>query len=85
MYTNIDSKHGPDLIEKWIQEYADDVPQDFPTELLLKLLRIIMTNNVFQFDNTFWLQVCGTSMGTSCACSYATLYWAYIERKSRLH
>jgi hypothetical protein len=81
MYTNIDSQHGPELIEKWIKEYADDVPQDFPTELLLKVLRIVMTNNVFQFDNTFWLQICGTSMGTSCACSYATLYWAYIERK----
>ena len=40
-----------------------------------------MTSNVFQFDDTYWLQTCGTSMGTSCACSYATLYWAYIERK----
>jgi len=40
-----------------------------------------MSNNIFQFDNTFWLQTCGTAMGTSCACSYATLYWAYIERK----
>jgi len=40
-----------------------------------------MTSNVFQFDDTYWLQTCGTSMGTSCACSYATLYWAYMERK----
>ncbi len=40
-----------------------------------------MNNNVFQFDNTYWLQTCGTSKGTSCACTYATLYWAYIEHK----
>jgi hypothetical protein len=43
--------------------------------------KIIMSNNIFQFDDTYWLQKCGTAMGTSCACSYATLYWAYIERK----
>ncbi len=40
-----------------------------------------MTHNAFQLDDTYWLQTCGTSMGTSCACAYATLYWAYIERK----
>jgi hypothetical protein len=39
------------------------------------------TNNIFQFGDAFWLQTCGTSTGTSCTCSYATLYWAYIECK----
>jgi hypothetical protein len=81
MYTNIDSSHGPELIERWIEEFTDDIPQTLPKELLLKVLKIVMNNNVFQFDDTYWLQTCGTSMGTSCACSYATLYWAYIERK----
>jgi hypothetical protein len=32
MYTNIDSAHGPELIERWIQEYAKDIPQDFPNQ-----------------------------------------------------
>jgi len=40
-----------------------------------------MSNNIFQFDNIFWLQIFGTAMDTSCTCSYATLYWAYIEHK----
>jgi hypothetical protein len=40
-----------------------------------------MTHNVFQLNDTFWLQTCGTSMGTSCAWAYATLYWGYIKRK----
>jgi hypothetical protein len=40
-----------------------------------------MANNVFQFDNMLWIQTCKTSMGTSCACSYDTLNWAYVERK----
>jgi hypothetical protein len=81
MYTNIDSTHGPEIIEKWIEEFAGELQETLPKDLLLKVLRIVMTSNVFQFDNTYWLQICGTSMGTSCTCSYATLYWAYMEQK----
>jgi len=81
MYTNINNIHGIEIIRKWLEDYSQEVPQDFPTEFLLKVLQIVMSNNIFQFDDTYWLQKCGTAMGTSCACSYATLYWAYIERK----
>jgi hypothetical protein len=81
IYTNIDSSHGLIIIQAWLDEYKEELPTDFPTSLFLKKIRIIMIHNVFQFDNTFWLQTCGTSMGTSCACAYATLHWGYIKRK----
>jgi hypothetical protein len=84
MYTNINTVHGIEIISKWLEDYSQEVLQDFPTEFLLKLLQIILTNNIFQFNNTYWLQKCGTAMGASCACSYATLYWAYIERKFKI-
>jgi len=81
MYTNIDSTHGIQIISSWFEDYQEEIPADFPQALFLKILRIVMTHNVFQLDDTYWLQTCGTSMGTSCACAYATLYWGYIERK----
>lgn len=81
MYTNIDSEHGMIVISCWLEEYQDEISSDFPKDLFLKVLRIVMTHNIFQLDDTYWLQTCGTSMGTSCACAYATLYWGYIERK----
>jgi len=81
MYTNIDSLHGIEVISLWLEEYSLEIPPDFPTLLFQKILQTVMTHNVFQLDNTFWLQTSGTSMGTSCACAYATLYWGYIERK----
>ena len=81
MYTNIDSSHGPEIIAKWIEDFKEEIPDDFPTDFFIKVLKIVMNSNIFQFDNTYWLQTCGTAMGTSCACAYATLYWAYMERK----
>ncbi len=81
MYTNIDSTHGIQVIMNWIEEYLEEIPTNFPKELFLRILQIIMTSNIFQLDDTYWLQTCGTSMGTSCTCAYATLYWAYMERK----
>jgi hypothetical protein len=43
-----------------------------------------MTRLIFQFDDTFWLQISGTAMGTSVACAYATIYYSYHEETALL-
>ena len=59
-----------------------ELPEDFlPTDTLLKVLQIVMTENFFEFDDTFWKQVVDTAMGTSCACNYATVTYGYHERQ----
>lgn len=81
MYTNIDSKEGISAISSWIQDFSEELPPDFPNTFFLEVLKMVMENNVFQLDDTFWIQTLGTAMGTSCACAYATLFWGYMERK----
>jgi hypothetical protein len=80
MYTNIHPDHGLKVFEMWFDNFKPEIPDDFPRNLFLECLRLIMENNVFQFDDTFWHQLHGTAMGTSAACMYATLYYAYHER-----
>jgi hypothetical protein len=80
MYTNIHPGHGLDVFTMWFDTFSHEIPRDFPKELFLECLRLVMENNVFQFDNTFWHQKMGTAMGTSAACMYATLYYAFHER-----
>ena len=80
MYTNIDSDHALETIEKWFTNFANELPIDYPTSLILKTLDIVMHNNIFQFGDTWWRQNIGTAMGTSCACIYSTIYYAYHER-----
>jgi hypothetical protein len=38
-----------------------------------------MKNNIFSFVDTYWLQLCGTAMGTPVACAYATLTFGQHE------
>jgi hypothetical protein len=38
-----------------------------------------MSNNIFSFGNTTWLQLSGTAMGTPAACSYATITYGQYE------
>ena len=44
------------------------------------LLKIVMSCNVFQFGDMYWLQTDGTTIGTSSAGMFATLYYAFHER-----
>eukprot|EP00590_Aulacoseira_subarctica_P004296 CAMPEP_0172434678 /NCGR_PEP_ID=MMETSP1064-20121228/70754_1 /TAXON_ID=202472 /ORGANISM="Aulacoseira subarctica , Strain CCAP 1002/5" /LENGTH=451 /DNA_ID=CAMNT_0013182913 /DNA_START=373 /DNA_END=1724 /DNA_ORIENTATION=+ len=84
MYTNIHCEEGCAAFQGWFDDYAAELPRNFPVALFMAVLKIVMTYNIFQFDNTYWLQLSGTAMGTSCACLYATIFWGYIERKKIL-
>lgn len=84
MYTNIDPIEGLDTIRLYVEEYSSELREWFPKHLILRLLRLVMTSNVFKFGETFWIQLIGTAMGTPCACAYATIFFAYYERKNLL-
>ena len=79
MYTNIDTQQAILSMHNFIYDNTDNIPSDFPTALFLQLLEIVMTNNIFSFDNTYWLQLTGTAMGTPAACSYATITYGQHE------
>ena len=44
--------------------------------MLLEATKLVMHNNVFQLDDTFWLQLTGTAMGSNLAVMYATIYFS---------
>jgi len=79
MYTNINTPEGINAIQKFLIELAPHTEEHL-TELIIKLLQIVMNNNIFQFGSSWWLQKMGTAMGTPCACIYATMFFAYFEQ-----
>jgi len=79
MYTNIDTNTGVNAIRDLISTNQNLIPSSFPTEFFLRVLEIVMDNNIFTFGNTFWLQNTGTAMGTPAAPLYSILSFGHHE------
>jgi hypothetical protein len=79
MYTNINSKTGFTAIKDFIENYKNQIPDNFPISLFLEVLELVMNNNIFTFSDTYWLQQTGTAMGTPVACAYATVTFGQFE------
>ena len=47
----------------------------------MEAVNFILNNNTFHFDDNYYLQKCGTAMGTKMAPTYATLFMGYLEEK----
>jgi hypothetical protein len=84
MYTNIDTESGIQAFENLFNTYNNLIPKNFPRELFLRVLRIIMENNIFTFRDTYWLQTQGTAMGTPGDPLSPILMFGYHENTSIL-
>jgi hypothetical protein len=84
MYTNIDTATALEAFNFLFDHYKKEIPEDFPRDFFLKALEIVMNRNLFQFDDTYWLQLDGTAMGTPSACLYATISYGVHERNKIL-
>ena len=49
MYTNIDLDHCLLVLQRWFELHATELPAGFPIRMILKSVRLVMFNNVFQF------------------------------------
>ena len=80
MYSNIDRDRGIYAVRQFVKKYKDHT-DEFRTSpvFISESLKLIMKNNVFQFGDTFWRQLNGTAMVTSCAVNYAFLYVRILE------
>ena len=45
----------------------------------METLRLLMTNKLFQFGDTYWLQKLGTAMGAPPAPPWATIFFGIHE------
>jgi hypothetical protein len=83
MYNNIDTKHALKEIKNFFQTHPLCFLLNWKP--LYAALEIIMTCNVFQFSDYFFLQISGCSMGTPPAPPYAILYFAIKELELALY
>jgi hypothetical protein len=56
MCTNIETNLSITAIHDFLLHNSSHLPQDYPSNLILQILSIVMNNNIFSFTDTFWLQ-----------------------------
>ena len=85
MYSNIESSHGTYAARKFTKLFGRNIHNfNFPMTFITECLKVIMTENIFKFGDTYWKQTTGTAMGTSCAVNYAFLYVGLLELQELL-
>ena len=80
-YTNILLREGLKAFKENLEKRTD---KSIPSEYLIKLLNLVMKCNIFKFNEEFWIQLIGTSMGTRVAPTYANIFMGRLE-KEMLH
>ena len=80
MYGNIGIEEGIRTIQDYVRLFAGEYKGHFLSKLIIKLLHLVISENIFKFGNTWWLQKVGTEMGTPCATSYVIIFFAFYER-----
>ena len=78
LYSNISHDLGYEAIEYWVTKYNNGIER-IPSNLILEGCMLVLENNSFEFNNTNYLQISGTAMGTKFAPNYANLVLGYLE------
>lgn len=84
LYTNIPHNEGIDACRHFLNT-RDHSSSTIRTETLCDLIRMILTMNIFEFNNNYYIQKHGTAMGTRMAPSYANLFLAKFETDALMH
>ncbi|CAJ0958822.1 unnamed protein product [Ranitomeya imitator] len=76
LYTSIEHDKGIEAVTLTLREAHID---SHLLDLCIDLLNLVLRENFFMFEDDFFLQICGTAMGSNVAPAYANLYMDHFE------
>ena len=82
LYTSIPIEAGLEAVSSMFLRHPNPKRPDLTC---LSMLRLLLKNNVFTFQDRSFLQQKGTPMGGAYSGSFATIYLAQWEEKTRAH
>ena len=77
LYTNMHIDITIETVKKTLAENPDPLR---PDKYLLELLELTLKNNDFEFNQQYFLQICGTAMGKKYAPALANLYLLEFDK-----
>ena len=82
LYTNMHMGHVILVITEWLKRLRHCLPHGFPHDDIIEAITLIMTNNIFEWGDIYFLQLLETAMCTSTACMGTTIYFAVHENQA---
>ena len=76
LYTNVPHQEGLNALRYYMESRETQLPS---TELIIDLAELVLTKNYFKFENEFYLQKQGVSMGSPFSPNYANLFMGKFE------
>ena len=71
MYSNIPIDEGVGAFKEELEKRDD---KSVPTEFYIKLLKLVLESNIFEFNREFYIQLLRTAIGTRVAPTYANIF-----------
>ena len=79
LYTNIPHQNGIESCIETLYKDEDNKLKPKSPLTMQALMYNTLSNNIFEFNDKHYTQICGTAMGTSMAPAYANIYLASKE------
>ena len=78
LYPSIPTTDGLIKLESFLRRHYC---KEEKINLILSLAQWVLTNNLLEFNNEYYLQISGTAMGTPFAVTYACIFLAELEHE----
>ena len=78
LYTNIDHSEGIKAVREILEKFSDD---NVKNVFILELLELVLSQNIFEFDEKLYRQEIGVAMGGKPAPNYANIFMAKFDQK----
>lgn len=82
LYPSIPTQWGCRVVKKYLLQKGMHPKR---ASFVYDALKLVLTSNVFTYDDKFYIQVRGTAMGTHCAPTYATIVLVVLEQSSKIN
>ena len=77
LFTNIPEKDGTDAVREALEE---ETRNEVNTEFIVRLLQLILQNNIMEFNSEFYKQEIGAPMGSRPVPPYANIFYGQENR-----
>ena len=78
LFTNILHHEGLDAMNEALENRET---KKVPTDFIVKLMELILSNNIFEFHSSYWKQEVGAAMGSRPVPHYADTFMAKIDKE----